>query len=301
MSKQKTVLVATDLSEEANEAICQAHAWATADNARLIACTALPASPLRPIFPHVALDESRSADRAGVELADALRDRISRLTGRAEGDVSIRVERGAPYAEILRAAEREAADLVVVGSRGESGIRRLLLGSTAEKVVRYAHCSVLVARPSPSTRSVLAATDLSDPSLPALRAGADFARRKKGELAALHCFQVEVFLPVASASFALPVPIAEERVRLRDSAEVALERALEKVGVEARPIVEEGHATKCIVDLAERLSTELVVVGTVGRTGLARLALGSVAEGVVRAAPCSTLVVRLHRGAEVPS
>ncbi len=55
---------------------------------------------------------------------------------------------GIPYEEILGEAEKIAADLIVLGGKGYSAFARMLLGSTAEQVVRFAHCSVLVARHS---------------------------------------------------------------------------------------------------------------------------------------------------------
>jgi nucleotide-binding universal stress UspA family protein len=56
---------------------------------------------------------------------------------------------GIPYEEILGEAEKIAADLIVLGGKGYSAFARILLGSTAEQVVRFARCSVLVARHSP--------------------------------------------------------------------------------------------------------------------------------------------------------
>jgi nucleotide-binding universal stress UspA family protein len=66
-----------------------------------------------------------------------------RITGR---DVEAVVRRGAPAAEIGRFAEERKADLVVVGTRGRTGLERAVLGSVAEAVVRHAPCAVLVAR-----------------------------------------------------------------------------------------------------------------------------------------------------------
>ncbi len=55
---------------------------------------------------------------------------------------------------------------------------------------------------------------------------------------------------------------------------------------------ESGHPTDVIVRLAKELSVDLIVMGTHGRSGLSHLLMGSVAEKVVRLAPCSVLVVR---------
>jgi universal stress protein A len=68
---------------------------------------------------------------------------------------------------------------------------------------------------------------------------------------------------------------------------------LRQLAIQGEAIAKSGPAAQTIVDLAEFERAELVVVGTHGRTGLARLTLGSTAETVIRSAPCSVLVVRL--------
>ena len=81
---------------------------------------------------------------------------------------------------------------------------------------------------------------------------------------------------------------------VRAAAASRLKQALESAGGEGEARVLDGSPATAIVQTAEDLPAELVVVGTRGRTGLSRLALGSVAERVIRAAGCSVLVVRLR-------
>jgi nucleotide-binding universal stress UspA family protein len=294
MFRLRTILVATDLGLDADEAIRQGDTWAEASGARLIASVVLPSAPVWPLFPHLSVTDAAATPAMEAALIGEVLDRIRNVTGRTAEKVQVRVEHGVPYAEIVRAAELTKADLVVVGAQPRVGLRGLFLGKTAERIVRHAHCPVLVARPSAATGSILAATDLSDPSLPALRAGQEYARWRQGTLTALHCYEHELFPPIGSGGFAIPLPNLEERARMRDAAKGALDDALSRSQVRAEARVEEGPPAQTIIDTAERLPAELVVVGTTGRTGLARLALGSVAEAVVRSAPCSTLVVRLH-------
>jgi nucleotide-binding universal stress UspA family protein len=75
-----------------------------------------------------------------------------------------------------------------------------------------------------------------------------------------------------------------------------LEACLERFGAEGECLVVGAPAAPEIVQAARELPAELVVVGTRGRTGLSRLALGSVAEEILASAHCSVLVVRLHQG-----
>jgi nucleotide-binding universal stress UspA family protein len=73
-----------------------------------------------------------------------------------------------------------------------------------------------------------------------------------------------------------------------------LKGIVDRFGEGTEPIVARGPAATAILDAVERLPAELVTVGTHGHTGLRRFTLGSVAEEVVRRAPCSVLVVRLE-------
>jgi nucleotide-binding universal stress UspA family protein len=153
---------------------------------------------------------------------------------------------------------------------------------------------VLVARPSPASRHVLVATDLSDSSLLALSAAHEEARRRKARLTVIHCMD---FPPSTMAlGFAPMVPAdpadPHSRAALAKHANQEVRRALAGLGVVADVLVDPGRARASIANAAEQLSAELVVVGTHGRTGFQRMLLGSVAEAVVRHAPCSVLVVR---------
>jgi nucleotide-binding universal stress UspA family protein len=157
---------------------------------------------------------------------------------------------------------------------------------------------VHVARPTENSGVVLAATDLSDPSLPAVKAGAEEARRRGARLVVVSAIDwwggawtSAVGTPFGMAT---AMPPAELQNEVRASLDTMLRRALETFGAEGETRVLEGSAAAAIVQAAEDLGAELVIVGTRGRTGFARLALGSVAERVVRGAGCSVLVERLH-------
>ena len=80
------------------------------------------------------------------------RDEALRRGARA---VHVAAVAGATHPEIARYADDQGFDLVVIGTHGRTGIAHALLGSTAEKVVRYAHCPVLSVRAAPEDRSAL--------------------------------------------------------------------------------------------------------------------------------------------------
>ncbi len=294
MALHDVVLVATDLSDAADEAIRAGHELADAGK-KLVVChivhEILRASPL---FPQAVQADMEAVIHAESRAAAAVEDRVKALTGRTT-DFEIRIESGAADSAILRVAEDVKATLVVTASRGLSGIVRLLLGSIAERIIRYAHCPVLIARPYKKTNKILVATDLSDPSLPAVELAAEMARKNSAELTVLYCLDV---MPSPAMGLTVPfggvpiIPPPELIEQMRTGAQSALASIIERFAVKAETRVVEGDAAAMILRTAEKMEADLVVVATHGRTGLARLALGSVAEKVVRGARSSVLVAR---------
>jgi nucleotide-binding universal stress UspA family protein len=296
MSLGEHVLVATDLSEAADEAIRQGHERATVDGGKLVVCHVVP-NPLRhnPLFPQRASDDTAGLLGAEKQAVAAVEQRVSELTGRAPGDFRVVVDNGSADAAIVHTADAIKASLVVVGSRGATGLDRLLLGSVAERVVRYAHCPVLVARPHEKTGKILAATDFSDPALPAVAFAADEARHRHARITLLHSVDV---LPNPSIGWGAPfgaswvVVPKEMREEVKKSAEGALQSMLDRFGIDGDIRAAEGDAASAILTAAQALPAELIVLATRGRTGISRMVLGSVAERVIAVAPCSVLAVR---------
>jgi nucleotide-binding universal stress UspA family protein len=282
----RRVLVATDFSETADLALAEAHARAGRTGALLVCYARSAGSP--PLAP------ARPADtQTGAGLRDMLVARMVQCTGRAQDQFSVAIDDDEPYASIVKRAEAWDADLVVVGYRGATGLARVWLGGVAEKVTRLAHCPVLVVRPKAGTGRIVAGTDFSDPALPAVNAACDEARRVNGKVILTHCLEMPLMLPDGAG-----LTGAEVSAGLLDGLEADAKQRLE-AAVAASPVPAEFRLTRerpsvALVRLAEAIDADLVVVGTRGRTGISRVLLGSVAEAVVRSAPCSVLVVRLH-------
>jgi len=306
------ILVATDLSEAADAAIRQGYERARAEGGELIVCHVVP-DLLRhsPLFPQRGADDMARLLDAEREASRAVELRVTALTGLAAaphvpspaqpGQVrpdgfQVVIDTGSPEAAIVRAADEARATLVVVGSRGASGLDRLLLGSVSARVVRYAHCPVLVARSQDKGGVVLAPTDFSDPALPAVAAAIEEARLRGARLTLFHSVDI---LPNPAIGWAAPfgaswvVPPPELIQEVRAGALEALEGTLQRFGVEGDTLAPVGDAATAILEAARTLPAGLIVMGTRGRTGLARMVLGSVAEKVIAEAPCSVLAVRL--------
>jgi nucleotide-binding universal stress UspA family protein len=293
------ILVATDLSAPADEAIRQADGWAKAYGGELIVCHVISAPwHMNALFPQENEGESLETLDLEEKAAQEVSARVVDLTGRAPDGFRIVIESGDPAANVVREAEEAKADLVVVANRGATGIARLLLGAVAERVVRHAHCPVLVARAHGATGHVLVATDLSDRSKVVVDAGVPEAKRRGAGVTVLHNIDVatlpEVLVDMASSMAGFPV-VPRAASDVRDLASQLVRDLVASRAIEADCVITEGDAAASIWRTAEQLPAELVVVGAHGRTGLARLSLGNVAERVVQTASCSVLVVRTAR------
>ena len=287
------ILAAMDFDKGSDELLRQADALARSYKVKLSVCHVLPEIfAVRPLYPQLHLDDALKLSELEAAVRDALLERIRTVTAREPPQIEIEIEQGTVHAGILRAADNIGAGAVIVGGKVDhSGLH--LLGSSAEHVVRYANCPVLVARPSPAGK-ILAATDFSDPALPAVEAGAAEARRRKADLAIIHAIDL---LPVMSPSYGDFYSYSEPPMDLSDPMrkiwQQRLDECVHRFKAKGGGLLPDGPAAPAILSAASELPAQLLVMGTHGRTGLRRMiALGSVAETVVRAAPCSVLIVR---------
>lgn len=241
-------------------------------------------------------------------LADLLKQTSSQLTdlkGRAERRgiaVTTRVATGIPSEETIAAAGAEDADLLVVGTRGKTGLAHVLLGSTAERVIRGAPCPVLTVRMEQgdgeddgvlsrpvSVERILVPVDFSDCSLDALEYAAVVAQQAKASLTLLHVLE-----PV---SYGLDFTIGHvgTREQVRESWTKRLEELTSVLRAAQVPVASQlrgGLPADSILDSAQTLPCDLIVMGTHGRRGISHALAGSVAEAVLRKARCPVLTVR---------
>lgn len=298
------ILCAIDLSEASDEALRQADELARSTGAALAVCHVIPnVQGVHPLFPQRHLDEALGAPELARDARTAMDERVASITGRGPDELEVFVEHGTGYVDIIRRAEIWRADLVVAASLGRTGLARILLGSVASQLVRYAHCPVLVARPPAGPAGpaghgvVLAATDLSDAALPAVEAAAAEAVRRKAKLVVVHVLDItppsSLWALGSPFGMAYAAPSAETLVEVHKAARVTLESALARFGATGETAIVDGEAAVAILREADARNAQLIVVGTRGRTGLTRVALGSVAEKVIERASSSVLAVRL--------
>lgn len=143
---------------------------------------------------------------------------------------------------------------------------------------------------------ILVATDFSESAAKAVASAAELARKFEAELLVLHAYKVDIPLasPMTAGGYALPADFFQQLgAQARERVEAAAQE-LQSRGVSATGIAVEESAASAIVELAEARDVDLIVMGTRGLTGLKHVALGSVADRVVRLAPCPVMTVGLH-------
>jgi len=298
MHKFRKLFVAIDFSPDSDEALRQAHERAKSTGAHLAVCHIVPNS-LRSdlLFPQITQVAALQVPLEIAKVAETVALRVAEITGRSEGEFELIVDDGAPQALILSHAEEWKADLVFMGSHGQTSAADVLLGSITNSVLRHAHCPVLIVRPGKHTGRIIAGTDFSDPALPAIHAAADEAERTGSKLTVVHSLDL-VWAPASYPAMAFggaPFEMSPDQIKeLETIAQQRLEDSLKKAHVTADTLVTVGSAGTALIEVASEEKANLIVVGTVGRTGLRRALLGSVAEAVASGAPCSVLVVREH-------
>jgi nucleotide-binding universal stress UspA family protein len=202
---------------------------------------------------------------------------------------------GAPFDAILRTAESMSSDLIVMGAHRKQLLRDIFVGTTIERVVRTGPCPVLMVNNEaahPYSR-VLAAVHISDVSAHAVRSA-----RALGFLDNVHVTILHAFEALAKSKLSM-AGVPEERIdahveqeRLRASAELATFLQSQEIGNAAwSRRVEEGGALRIISGAVAEIQPDLLVIGTHGRSGIAKVLLGSVAERILRALDVDILAV----------
>jgi nucleotide-binding universal stress UspA family protein len=284
--RMKSVVVATDFSPGAASAVTRAALLPLAPAATISVIHVLAeAIPDR----FAAAVRERAAD-ALTGVADGLRRAVTER-GVDGATVEHALLAGKPHVEIVRHARARAADLVVMGRHGPAPLRDALVGSTAERVIRKGDAPVLLVKEAASHpyRRALVAVDLSDAS----RRGIDLAGAllpdAVREIALVHACHV------AFRSWLGDAALDDYRRELTERAARDAAALAAGVPLECRVAVREGDPRLEVLEQAVRERADLLVVGTHARAGVTHALVGSVAEWLVRSAPCDVAVTRPAR------
>lgn len=284
------ILCAVDFSPGARQAMATAVRLANERGAELVLLHAwyLPAA-LAGEYTYPADIVSQVLDDANRNLAAA----VAEATQLGAERVTTKLTQGQPWQQIVEAANADPTfDLIVTGSRGRTGVGRVLLGSVAELVVRHAPCPVLTVHPQNEPKPfshVLCPVDFSPSSRAAADRAIELAQPGGAGVTLLHV---------------IDVAFASGELRPREIYRDVDRRAVELLDVWCRELTAKAKVAvtqltragspgaELLAALEQDRTFDLVVMGSHGRTGLPRLALGSVAEKTVRHAHCPVYVVR---------
>jgi nucleotide-binding universal stress UspA family protein len=274
----RRVLVATDLSDQAGQAVRRAAQLADQHNAHLVALHVLPTG----------LD----ADLA--EFARiCLRSHLDRYTGTTVTEPVIR--HGTVVDEIAAEAAERGADLLVVGAHGEHWLPDPFLGSTPANLVRVSHAPVLVVKTPPERpyRTVMLAVDASPVS-------AEAAYTASALTSHAEHIVVHVTVVVGETLMRMHGVGEEQLAQLRQVNTDQVRGDIDTLAAEltppaARIVIESGRPQTRLPELSLRHRADLVALGTGGRSTLGYALLGSVAQHVLRNAPSDVLVVPAAR------
>ena len=202
-------------------------------------------------------------------------------------------EEGHPWETILRTAVSVNADLIAVGDPvGATGLPERLLGSTSERVVRQAHCSVLVAcgklRQDYAGARIAVGTDFSAHGIEAVRWARDVANAIDGEVALLHV------VPHPITESVLPTEWPSVLDGLASTARSRLDQMIVSEGLKPNTTVRvlDGPIGKMLCNAAADINADLVFVGCRGQGRLRGMMLGSSSQYCLRYSPVPVVAVR---------
>ena len=289
----KNILWASDGSEESLNALRWVEVLATRYDANVIALSVFETAKLNPSAR--ADDLRREIDLIDSEITKKETKRLAQIRNALERKgikAKTHVATGIPHQQIVKTAHDRSIDLIVMGKRGLTAWRKMLLGSTTTAVLREAHAPVLTARGksrSIAVKKILFPTAFSPAENAALAWAFEFARKFGAVLVLLNVMEVHKSYDAAKGGFV---------GRLRDSASEQLHAMAEAVPIQKRKgvnlvakVTAFPRAWSGIVNFGRDQNIDMIVMSTRARKGVPRLFLGSVAAAVIEEAPCPVIAV----------
>jgi nucleotide-binding universal stress UspA family protein len=270
LTKLDNILLTTDGSEFSEGAVREGIRLAKAYSSKLFALSVVEANEE---FMALAPRMVEKAEKEAREQVEAVRARATEAGVECEAIVREDVE---PWRSIVDEVKRRHADVIIMGRRGRTGIKKLMMGSVTARVIGHAPCKVIVVPRAASLagKTVLIATDGSKFSDKAAVEAINMSKRFGGRLVAIS---------VASSE-------REEQAARKNVDKVTA--LAKREGVESQGVTAVGRPCEAILEAAGQWQADLIVMGSHGRTGLERLLMGSVAERVIVSASSAIMVAK---------
>jgi nucleotide-binding universal stress UspA family protein len=294
----KNILFATDFSPCSEAALpylreLAARSAATVHVVHVVAPEVRGAVPLDKV-PELDLEQTDAEDAMQLMLAGDAWQGIAHTST---------VEHGHVWEVLASVVEEKSIDLIVLGTHGRRGLKKLVLGSTAEQVIRRASCPVLTVGPQAKAQAgfatILFATDFSAGSLPALRYAAGLAHANRSHLIVLHALPPSVEVPSGDAE-AVPVNMALSSELIEIALKNAGRQMEELVAAEQlqalhpEMMVECGPAAEVILGTAQSRKVNLIAMRAhhAGAHSITTHLPWATVSAIVCEAPCPVLTVR---------
>lgn len=276
------ILAATELSAGGERAVANAWRLAAAHRAALHVIHVVPEDLPERVRRHL-VPEAEAIARAQLDAARSAAD------GAGVPRAHVEIRSGRPFEGIVAYAEAVDAGLVVIGDHRWSPLRDIFMSATVERVLRTSERPILLARRPwpPLPGEILGATDFSVVSRQAIATAARLF--PDARLSLVHVFDI----PFSGHLSASGDRAHEAHFRALVAREMSgFVETLQLQGRRIEQALRTGPPAAAILEELERRQAGLLAVGTHGRVGLGRAVLGSVAEELIRRAPCDILAVR---------
>jgi len=288
-TRVEKILLSTDGSEYSEGAIREAIKLAKKCSSKL---TVLSVIDTNPEFDALAPQLMEKKEKGARQNLDAVQARA-----RQEGvDCDTIVHEGEePYKYIVDEAIKSKSTMIVMGRRGRTGLKRLMMGSVTARVIGHAPCNVLVVPKAAQLefKNIVVATDGSKYSAAAASEALGLAKWNGSTLTVISVVPSDLMTPT-DIDFTITQRelIAEKEMHEAEKSAKAVKEAAQKEGVAVKAFVLSGRPADAIIETAQEKKADLIVLGSHGRTGVERLLMGSVAERVIVLASCPVLVVK---------
>ncbi len=274
----QNILLATDFSPSSEKALDDAIIIAKKFNSQLLVL-------------HVAPDlgEDRLNQAKLKEFIDAQMENITKRVKKENLGVETLIELGIPFINIMRVAELKDVNVVMIGSGNSASGNP---GTTAEKLMHKSNKPVWVIgeKSISGIKRILCPIDFSEPSDRALSNAIHVARQFDSELIILHVND-SVLSPYIRLKKSLQLTTPVDKVTLWDRFEKHLER-FDLPNIRVQKLLLNGSPAGEIMNLVQEKQIDLILMGSVGRTGHPRMLSGATARIVLRAMPSSVVVFK---------
>jgi nucleotide-binding universal stress UspA family protein len=227
---------------------------------------------------------------AGKKIISEAKEMVTREFGI---EVESLVSEGEPPEVIAETAREKGVDLIAMGTHGRRGIKRFIMGSVTSGVIAQASCDVLVVK-KPCTQctgefgSILLPFDGSEFSRKALSHAYALAKDEGSEITALYVIPRYEEMIGFMKTDTIRKSLYKEAERIMELAKQNVSRN----GITLATSIEEGHAGDKIIETANRMKNDLIVMGSHGWRGVNKAILGSTTERVIMNSSCPILVVK---------